>query len=88
MAQNSTVLQQWRSPYRCSELLSHQVRAHIKHSTINTVVFKIKGRYAHFSATCSMTCRRHKGSHYVLPITLSLLALYIFLSTYFYIQPG
>jgi hypothetical protein len=30
MAQNSTVLRQWKSPYRCSELLSHQLCAHIK----------------------------------------------------------
>jgi hypothetical protein len=43
MAQNSTVLWQWRSPYWCSELLSHQVRAHIKHSTITAIVSKIKG---------------------------------------------
>jgi hypothetical protein len=43
MAQNSTVLRQWRSPYRCSEFLRHQVRAHIKHSNINAVVSKIEG---------------------------------------------
>jgi hypothetical protein len=42
MAQNSTVLQRWRSPHRCSELLSHQVCAHIKHSTKTAIVSKIK----------------------------------------------
>jgi hypothetical protein len=50
MAQNSTVLQQWRSPHWGSELLSHQVCAHIKHSTTTTIVSKIKRGYAHFSA--------------------------------------
>jgi hypothetical protein len=52
VVQNSTVLWQW-TPYRCSELLSHQVRANIKHSTITAIVSKIKGGggYAHFSAT-------------------------------------
>jgi hypothetical protein len=50
MAQNSNVLRQWRSPYRCSELWSHQVRAHIKHSTITAIMSKIKEGYANFSA--------------------------------------
>jgi hypothetical protein len=56
MAQNSTVLWQWRSPYRCSELLSHQVHAHIKHSTITATVSKINGGYAHFLSTLYFSC--------------------------------
>jgi hypothetical protein len=43
MAQNSTVLWQWRCPYRYSELLSHEVHTHIKHSTITATVSKKRG---------------------------------------------
>jgi hypothetical protein len=68
MAQNSTLLWQGRSPYRCAELLSHQVRAHIKHSTITAIVSKIKGRgvlpllghsiytYCWLTAICLLVC--------------------------------